>query len=609
MASAAASRWSSERNWPGTNCLTLEIAITLAVVAGVLLLLTTSRLDTDVVLVGAMITLTLVGILKPDEALQGFASNGVMTIAALYIVVAGLRETGAMAWISRWVLGRPRSLPVAQGKLMLVTGALSSVINNTPVVALFIPVAQEWASRYGYSISKLLLPMNHMVILAGLCTLIGTSTNLIVNSMLVKAVPDAGLSLFSLVWIGLPLTIIGFVYILVASRWLLPDRQSPVEQLENAREYSVEARVTPNGPLVGRSIAEVGLRSMRFAYVLEISRGQRLLTAVGPDEVLQANDRVTFVGVVDAVNELRRIPGLLVAEDQTYQLNLRHAQRCLVELVLSPSSPLVGHTVRESEFRSTYNAAIISISRDGERLEGKLGDVRLRAGDTLLVETDQNFVERQKYNREFLLVSSLQDSAPPDFARAPLAFAILVGMLLVASLEWVPLFQASFIAAGLMVATGCVTLSVARRSIEYPVLAGIAASFALGFALAESGAAELLADWIGNIARGDPFWALVVLYVATVVTTEMITNNAAGVLMFPIAMAVAQDGGVNFLPYVICVMVGASAGFITPIGYQTNLMVYGPGGYRWMDYIRFGTPLSVLVGIATVLIVPRVWPF
>jgi len=591
------------------TALTIEIAITLAVVVGVLVLLTTSRLDTDVVLVGAMIMLTLLGILKPDQALQGFASNGVMTIAALYIVVAGLRETGAMAWISRWVLGRPRSLTVAQGKLMFVTSALSAVINNTPVVALFIPVAQEWASRFGYSISKLLLPMNHIVILAGTCTLIGTSTNLIVNSMLVKTVPDSGLSLFSLVWIGLPLTIIGFIYILIASRWLLPDRQSPVEQLENAREYSVEARITPAGPLVGRSIAEVGLRSMRFAYVLEISRGERLLTAVGPDEVLQANDRVTFVGVVDAVNELRRIPGLLIAEEQTYQLNLRHAQRRLVELVLSPSSQLVGQMVRDSGFRSTYNAAIISISREGARLEGKLGDVRLRAGDTLLVETDANFVERQKYNREFLLVSSLKNSAPPDFARAPIAFAILLGMLVVASAEWVPLFQASFIAAGLMVASGCVTLSVARRSIEYPVLAGIAASFALGFALAESGAAELLAGWIGDIARGDPFWALVVLYVATVVMTEMITNNAAGVLMFPIAMAVAQDGNVSFLPYVVCVMVGASAGFITPIGYQTNLMVYGPGGYRWADYIRFGTPLSILVGIATVLILPLVWPF
>jgi di/tricarboxylate transporter len=589
--------------------VTFEIIATLTVVFGVLVLLTSSRLETDVVLVGAMIVLTLLGILEPDQALQGFASNGVLTIAALYIVVAGLRETGAMAWISRWVLGRPRSLMIAQSKLMFVTSALSAVVNNTPVVALFIPVAQEWSSRFGYSISKLLLPMNHLVILAGMCTLVGTSTNLIVNSLLVKTVPDSGLSLFSLAWIGLPLTLIGFVYTLIASRWLLPDRQSPVEQLQNAREYSVEARVTPNGPLVGRSIAEVGLRSMRFAYVLEISRGERLLAAVGPDEVLQSNDRVTFVGVVDAVNELRRIPGLLIAEDQTYQLNLRHAQRCLVELVLSPASPLIGQTVRESGFRSTYSAAIISISREGARLEGKLGDVRLRPGDTLLVETDQGFVERHKYNRDFLLVSSLQDSTPPDFARAPFAFLILVMMLLVAGFEWIPLFQASFIAAGVMIASGCVTLNAARRSIEYPVLVGIAASFALGFALAESGAAELLAGWIGGIAKGDPFWALVVLYVATVIITEMITNNAAGVLMFPIAMAVAHDGNASFLPYVVTVMVGASAGFITPIGYQTNLMVYGPGGYRWIDYIRFGTPLSVVVGIATVLIVPRVWPF
>ncbi len=589
--------------------MTVEIVITLAVVVGVLVLLTASRLETDVVLVGAMIALTLSGVLKPDQALQGFASSGVMTIAALYIVVAGLRETGAMAWISRWVLGRPRSLVVAQAKLNVVTSVLSAVINNTPVVALFIPVAQEWSARFGYSISKLLLPMNHMVILAGMCTLIGTSTNLIVNSMLVKTVPDSGLSLFSLIWIGLPLTAIGFVYMLVAPRWLLPDRQGPVEQLENAREYSVEARVTPNGPLVGRSIAEVGLRSMKYAFVLEIARGERLLTAVRPDEVLLANDRVTFVGVVDAVNELRRIPGLLVAEDQTFQLNLRHAQRCLVEIVLAPSSPMVGQTMRESGFRSTYNAAVISISRDGARLEGKIGEVRLRAGDTMLIEADHGFVERHKYNRDFLLVSSLQDSTPPDFARAPLAFLILVAMLVMGSLEWIPLFQASFIAAGLMIATGCVTLSVARRSIEYPVLVGIAASFALGFALAESGAADLLAGWIGTIAEGDPFWALVVLYVVSVILTELITNNAAGVLMFPIAMAVAQAANASYLPYVVIVMVGASAGFITPIGYQTNLMVYGPGGYRWIDYIRFGTPLSIVIGIATVLIVPRVWPF
>jgi di/tricarboxylate transporter len=265
--------------------------------------------------------------------------------------------------------------------------------------------------------------------------------------------------------------------------------------------------------------------------------------------------------------------------------------------------------MREAEFRSAYHAAVISISRDGARLPGKLGDVRLRPGDTLLAETDHGFVRRNRYNRDFLLVSSLQDSTPPDFRRSPLAFLILLGMLVVSTLEIVSLFEAAFVAAAFMIATGCVTLGVARRGIEYPVLAGIAASFALGIALSESGAATLLAGWIGRVAGADPFWSLVVLYAATVVLTEVITNNAAGVLMFPIAMAVAHNAGASYLPYVVAIMIGASCGFITPIGYQTNLMVYGPGGYRFGDFVRFGTPLSILVGTATVLIVPRVWPF
>ncbi len=589
--------------------MTLEIAITLAVLVGVFVMLATTRLDTDVVLVGGMIAVTLAGIVSPAQALAGFANPGVATIAALYVVVAGLRETGAMAWISRWVLGRPGSLRMAQAKLMGVTSALSGVINNTPVVALFIPVAQEWASRYGFSISKLLLPMNHIVILAGMCTLIGTSTNLIVSSLLRAAVPDVSLGLFDLAAVGLPLTALGAVYALFIGTHLLPDRQGPVEQLDNAREYSVEARVIPDGPLVNRTIAEVGLRSMKYAYVLEIERGDRLLTSVGPDEVLQADDRVTFVGVVDAVNELRRVPGLSVVADQRFKLNLRNSQRCLIELVLSRRSPMVGNTVREARFRSVYRAAILSISRDGARLDGKLGDVRLRAGDTLLVEADHGFVERHRYNRDFLLVSALRDSSPPDFARAPIALGILILMVVLAAAEFLSLFELSFIAAAAMVGTRCVSLSVGRRSIEYPVLVGIAASFALGAALTESGAASMLAGLIGSIAGADPLWSLVVLYIITVAATELITNNAAGVLMFPIAMATADGAAANFMPFVIAVMIGASAGFLTPIGYQTNLMVYGPGGYRFTDYIRFGLPLSIIVGFAAVTLIPRVWPF
>ncbi len=586
-----------------------EIWFTLAIVATVLVMLATTPAPTEVVLLGAMIVLSIVGVISPSQALSGFSSPGVMTIAALYVVIAGLRETGTIAWFSQLVFGRPKSLLSAQAKLMGAGSLLSTVINNTPVVAMFIPIAQEWSARYGFPISRLLLPMNNVVILAGLCTLIGTSTNLAVYGLLIQTQPDADLGLFDLVWVGVPLTLVGFAYALLFSRRLLPDRQGPMEQLENAREYAFEVRIRGGGPLVGKTIAEVGLRNLKSAYVLEIERESRLLTSVGPDEVLRAEDRLTCVGVVDAIKDLRRMPGLSIAEKQGYTLNLKHTQRQLVEIVLSATSPLINRTARESNFRDLYGVAIISISREGGRIPGKVGDIVFRPGDTLLVEASSTFVDKHKYSRDFLLVSALQDSAPPDFRRAPLALAILILMIVVATLEWVPLFEASFIAAGLMVATGCLTMQSATRSIEYHIVAGIAASFALGVALMESGAASMIGEGLVSIAVGNPWLTLVALYVVTVIVTELITNNAAGVLMFPIAISVAEFAGVSYMPFVIAVMIGASAGFITPIGYQTNLMVLGPGGYRFMDFFRFGLPLNIICGIITLIIVPRVWPF
>ena len=586
-----------------------EVWFTVAVVLTVLFLLATTPAPTEMVLLGAMVVLSVSQIITPTEALSGFSSPGVMTIAALYVVIAGLRETGAIAWFSHLVFGRPKSLVAAQAKLMTSGALLSTVINNTPVVAMFIPIAQEWSARFGFPISRLLLPLNNVVILAGLCTLIGTSTNLAVYGLLMQVRPDAELGLFDLVWIGVPLTLVGMAYALLLSKHLLPDRQGPMEQLENAREYAFQVRVHSSGPMVGKTLSEVGLRNLKSAYVLEIERRGRLITAVGPDQVLEAEDRLTCVGVVDAVVDMRRMPGITVAEDQDFRLNLKHTQRQLAELVLSQTSPLVGKRVKDSNFRERYGAAILSVSREGSRVEGKVGDIVFQPGDTLLVETGYHFFEQHKYDRDFLLVSQLHDSAPPDFRRAPVSFGILLLMIVVAAMEWLPLFEASFIAAGLMVATGCMTTRRAAASIEYQLVAAIAASFALGVALTESGAAALAGSWLVEFAQGNPWVALVLLYAVTVVVTEMITNNAAGVLMFPVALSVAEAAGVSYMPFVIAIMVAASAGFITPIGYQTNLMVYGPGGYKFMDFVRFGLPLNIVCGIITVSIVPRVWPF
>jgi len=586
-----------------------EVWFTVAVVLTVLFLLATTPAPTEMVLLGAMVVLSVSQIITPSEALSGFSSPGVMTIAALYVVIAGLRETGAIAWFSHLVFGRPKSLVAAQAKLMTSGALLSTVINNTPVVAMFIPIAQEWSARFGFPISRLLLPLNNVVILAGLCTLIGTSTNLAVYGLLMQVRPDAELGLFDLVWIGVPLTLVGMAYALVFSKYLLPDRQGPMEQLENAREYAFQVRVHSTGPMVGKTLAEVGLRNLKSAYVLEIERRGRLITAVGPDQVLEADDRLTCVGVVDAVVDMRRMPGITVADDQDFRLNLKHAQRQLAEIVLSQTSPLVGKRVKDSNFRERYGAAILSVSREGSRVAGKVGDIVFQPGDTLLVETGYHFFDQHKYDRDFLLVSQLHDSAPSDFRRAPVSFGILLLMIVVAAMEWLPLFEASFIAAGLMVATGCMTTRRAAASIEYQLVAAIAASFALGVALTESGAAALAGSWLVEFAQGNPWLALVLLYALTVVVTEMITNNAAGVLMFPVALSVAQAAGVSYMPFVIAIMVAASAGFITPIGYQTNLMVYGPGGYKFMDFVRFGLPLNIVCGVITVSIVPRVWPF
>jgi di/tricarboxylate transporter len=586
-----------------------EIAIAIAITGGVVLALAITSISTEMVLLSAMVILSLCGVLTPTEALGGFANPGVLTIGALYVVVAGLVETGTMAWFSQVVLRRPRSLISAQLRLLSTSGLASSVMNNTPVVAMFIPIAQQWSARYGMPISKLLLPMNNVAILGGLCTLLGTSTNLAVNGLLIQARPESQLQLFDLAWVGVPLTALGIVYALVFSRRLLPDRTAPLEQLHNAREYSVQVRVQANGPLVGRSIGEVGLRGLRSAYVIEIQRQGRLLTRVGPEEVLQSEDTLTCVGVVDAVKDLRRIPGLGVLDDQTFRLDLKNWQRQLIEIVLSPHSPLIGKTVKATNFRTEYQAAIISISREGGRVPGKVGDVELKPGDTLLVEAVPGFVEKHRYSREFLLVSAVQDSQPADFRKAPVAAVILAGMIAFEVAGLASLFEASFVAAGLMIATGCITSKIARQSIEYPIVAAIAASYALGAALTKTGAAQAIADQVLGLVQNDPMFALAAVYIATLVITEIITNNAAGVLMFPIALAVADAGAVSHMPFVITVMVAASAGFITPLGYQTNLMVYGAGGYRLGDFVRYGAPLSAAVAIVSLLIIPRVWPF
>ena len=572
-----------------------EAWFTAGLILSLLGILSATRAAPDLVFLGGLILLVLVGIVPAGRAFEGLANQGVITVGALYVVVAGLRETGGVQWLVQRVLGRPGSLTRAQVRLMLPVMGLSAFLNNTPVVGMLIPAVSEWARKYQLPVSKLMLPLSYAAILGGTCTLIGTSTNLVVNGLLIDR---AGISLgmFAITPIGVPVAVAGLLFLVLTSRWLLPDRRPGVSPSDDPRRYTLEMLVDPAGPLVGQTIEAAGLRHLPGCYLMEVDREGAILPAVSPREPLQAGDRLIFVGVVESVVDLQRIRGLTPAPNQVFKLAERRSERMLVEAVVSNTCPLVGQTIRDGRFRNRYKAVVIAVARNGERLRGKIGDIVLRPGDILLVEAGIGFLEAHRGNRDFFLVSPVPDSTPPRHERGALALGILLAMVLAAGVGWIGMFEAALAAAGLMVLTRCVSVEGARHSVDWSVLLLIAAAFGIGGALDSTGLARAVALGLVGLAGDSPTLNLAMIYLATALFTAVVNNNASALLMFPIAQAVTENLQVGLLPFALAVMMAASAEFSTPIGYQTNLMVYGPGGYRFADYLRVGLPLNAVVG-------------
>lgn len=587
----------------------LDAWITTAVVLAVVLSLVVTRLGPDLILMAGLTFLIVLGVVSPTEAFSGFSSTGLITVGVLYAVVSGVMETGLLYMVTERVLGRPRSERRAQLRLMLPVSAMSAFLNNTPVVAMLVPAVQDWARRNQLSVSKLMIPLSYAAIFGGACTIIGTSTNLVVSGLAADdaALPEIGF--FEIAWVGLPSLVLGTVFVLIASRWLLPDRQSPLTEPGSPKEYSVEMLVEPEGPVAGRSIEQAGLRHLPGLYLAEVERDGSILPAVAPSEKLHADDRLVFVGNVDSLVDLYKIRGLTPAPDQIFKLSSPRHERVLIEAVVSPDSPFLGQTIREARFRTRYEAVVIAVARSGQRVPGKIGDIQLSLGDTLLLEARPSFVDQYRHARDFLLVSALDGVSSPRHERAGTAALILGGMVLAAAFGGVPMVVAALVAAGVMVVARCTSASKIRRNIDWQVLITIGAAIGLGQAMEQSGAAGAIAQaWIG-VAGQTPWLALLAVYLLTSLFTEVITNNAAAVLMFSIAKATAVGLGISFMPFIFAIMMAASASFATPIGYQTNLMVYGPGGYRFSDFLRIGIPLNLLMMVVTVAVAPLVWPF
>jgi len=581
--------------------------LTLAVIGVIFAALIATETSTDVVLVGAITVLMVAGVLTPKEAFAGLSNEGIITIAVLYVVVAGLEATGGNTIITEKFLSRPKSVTGALTKMMFPVTFVSAFMNNTPVVAMFLPAVNDWAKQNRISVSKLMIPLSYAAVLSGTVTMISTATNLLVNGMLLNA-KGHSMHMFELTWVGLPITIAGVLFVVAFNRWLLPDRRPASEQFGDTREYSVEMTVDPIGPLVGKTVEQAGLRQLPNTFLAEIEREGEIMPAVGPDVKLRANDRLVFVGVVGAVVDLQKIRGLKPATDQIFKLDSPRERRCLIEAVVSPRCPIIGMSIREGEFRSLYNAVVIAVARSGERINKKVGDIVLQAGDTLLVEAHPSFADNQRNSHHFYLVSRVEGSQPVNHERAYIALAILLAMVLAASFTSLGMLKSAMLASGAMLFTRCCTSSQARRSVEWKVILAVAAAFSLGGAVEKSGLAKALAATLTSAAGGDPLLSLAAIYGGTLLLTELISHSAAVSLLFPIALGTAHNLGIDYMPFVAAVTVAGSLGFATPLGYQTHMMVYSPGGYRFTDFLRIGIPMDLICWAIAMTTIPLVFP-
>ncbi len=599
----------------------LEAILVLAVLALVFALLASNRVSPDIAMLGGLtllMTLPLpasdggwrIGVLNVEDALRGLSNPGMVTVGALFVVVAGVRETGVIDLVARGALGRPKHLRGAMLRIVAPVVAMSAFLNNTPVVAMLIPAVRDWSRKIGFAPSKLMLPLSYAAIFGGTCTLIGTSTNLVVSGLVATETDLGPIGLFEIAWIGVPCALVGIGFLLLFGPRLLPDRGSATSSaLSDAREYTAEMLVPPDSALIGRSIEDAGLRNLPGAYLVEIERQGELIAAPGPDQRLHGGDQLVFTGVVESIKDLQTVRGLQPATNQIFKLEEPRRHRCLVEAVVSNTSPLVGRTIKSARFRTQYNAVVIAVARGGLRVRGKVGEITIVPGDTLLLEAHPQFAEMHRDSRDFFLVSELEDSSPRRHQRAGAAAAILVTMVAAVSFGFLSMLHGALLAAGAMLIARCCSVRAARAAVDWPVLVLIAAALGVGAAMEQSGLAAALVHGFLAAAGDNPWLALLAIYLGATICTELISNTAAVALIFPLAAGVAETLGVSLLPFVFALMMAGSASFSTPIGYQTNLMVMGPGGYRFADYLRIGVPLNLLMGLVTVLLAPRIWPF
>ena len=579
--------------------------ITILTVLTMFTVLLLTKLRADVVFLGAISILFVTGVLNAKEAFSGFSSTSVVIIGVLFVVVSGLTHTGVLQWIVKNLLGQPESYSKAVVRLMLPVAALSSFLSNTTVVALFVGIVKMWSKKLGISPSKLLIPLSYASGMGGVCTLIGTPPNLIISGLYAENTGEA-MNVLTTTIPGLFCLFIGVLSIIAMSK-LLPNRKTPESAFESTSEYTVELEVPSDNPHIGETVNEAGLNDVRGGNLIEVVHYDEFVSPANGEEILMGGDRLIFSGQIDEILDLKHSHGLVSADHHVFTLSEIDSSRQLRTAYVTFGSSLIGKSIGGTTFEKDNGLVLVAVARRGERIKQSPREVVLQAGDTLLLDCPPNM----KIN-ESSLTAKLHffdsDQVPNIGKKTLISTTIMMAMVVLSALNVIPLLQCAFLAAIAMLIFRCCNVDQAMKAINWEILMVFAGSVVLGIAIQKTGIAERLAFGILDVCGDNPIVVMTAICFVGTFITEFISNTAAGAMFFPIMYQAAEKLGYEPFPFLVALMVSVSSSFATPIGSPTHMLVYGPGGYRFSDFMRIGLLMNIIILAANIFIVNIIYP-